>query len=105
MGTGIFGASYFAAAGIYKNLGYLPAGYDGIDNDGNGLIDEWAEGVNSPLRVTTSPPTPPRSRWSSGNLPPTSTTRRGPRRSMPSWSGAWGPWARSSAPTTSATGR
>src|SRR5271157_3025239 len=47
MGTGIFGASYFAAAGLYKNLGYLPTGYDGIDNDGNGYIDDWAEGVNS----------------------------------------------------------
>ncbi len=47
MGKGIFGASYFAAAGLYKNLGYLPIGYDGIDNDGNGLVDEWNEGVNS----------------------------------------------------------
>jgi prepilin-type N-terminal cleavage/methylation domain-containing protein len=47
VGTGIFGASYFAAAGLYKNLGYLPTGYDGIDNDGNGQIDEWNEGVNS----------------------------------------------------------
>ncbi len=35
-GTGIFGASYPVAAGIYKNLGYLPQGYDGIDNNGNG---------------------------------------------------------------------
>ncbi|MFO0889276.1 MAG: hypothetical protein U0790_09070 [Isosphaeraceae bacterium] len=47
-GTGIFGASYNAAAGFYKNLGYLPAGYDGVDNNGNGAIDEWAEGVNEP---------------------------------------------------------
>jgi len=47
VGTGIFGASYFAAAGLYKNLGYLPTGYDGIDNDGNGLVDEWAEGVGA----------------------------------------------------------
>ena len=45
VGTGIFGASYFAAAGLYKNLGYAPAGYDGIDNNGNGLIDEWLEGT------------------------------------------------------------
>ena len=29
VGTGIYGASYSAAAGIYKNLGYLPTGYDG----------------------------------------------------------------------------
>jgi prepilin-type N-terminal cleavage/methylation domain-containing protein len=50
MGRGIFGASYTAAAGIYKNLGYLPNGYDGIDNNGNGLVDEMAEGIgNNPM--------------------------------------------------------
>lgn len=42
---GIYGASYYAAAGIYKNLGYLPAGYDGVDNNANGLVDEVAEGA------------------------------------------------------------
>ncbi len=47
VGTGIFGASYFAAASLYKNLGYVPTGYDGLDNDGNGLVDEWQEGVNA----------------------------------------------------------
>ena len=47
-GTGIFGASYYAAAGIYKNLGYLPQGYDGVDNGGVlGLVDDWGEGVIS----------------------------------------------------------
>ncbi|WP_165249175.1 type II secretion system protein [Paludisphaera soli] len=46
-GRGIYGASYAVAAGIYKNLGYLPAGYDLVDNNGNGLIDEWGEGVDS----------------------------------------------------------
>jgi prepilin-type N-terminal cleavage/methylation domain-containing protein len=46
MGTGIYGASYTAAAGLYKNLGYAPKGYDGVDNNGNGLIDEFAEGNN-----------------------------------------------------------
>jgi len=56
MGTGIYGASYSAAAGIYKNLGYLPAGYDGIDNDGNGYIDDWAEGVNVPPSYTIPNP-------------------------------------------------
>ena len=49
-GTGIYGAAYTAAAGIYKNLGYYPAGYDGVDNSvsgsGVGLIDEWGEGVD-----------------------------------------------------------
>ncbi len=46
-GTGIYGASYPAAAGLYKNLGYLPAGYDGVDNGGIvGLVDDWQEGVN-----------------------------------------------------------
>ena len=47
-----YGASYSAAAGIYKNLGYLPTGYDGVDNDGDGLIDNWAEGVNAPRAST-----------------------------------------------------
>jgi type II secretory pathway pseudopilin PulG len=46
-GAGIYGASYTAAAGIYKNLGYLPTGYDAVDNNNNGLIDEWGEGVNA----------------------------------------------------------
>jgi prepilin-type N-terminal cleavage/methylation domain-containing protein len=61
-GEGIFGASYNAAAGIYKNLGnvppeqlspgtppkaYLPKGYDSTDNDGDGLVDEWDEGVDA----------------------------------------------------------
>jgi prepilin-type N-terminal cleavage/methylation domain-containing protein len=53
--TGIFGASYTAAAGLYKNLvaaavlnGATPPspisrGYDGVDNDGNGLIDDLPE--------------------------------------------------------------
>lgn len=44
-GTGVFGASYTAAAGIYKQLGYGPAGYDGVDNNGNGMVDEKAEGA------------------------------------------------------------
>ena len=43
-GEGIYGASYYAAAGIYKNLGYLPQGYDGVNNNANGLVDEVAEG-------------------------------------------------------------
>jgi prepilin-type N-terminal cleavage/methylation domain-containing protein len=44
-GTGVYGASYPAAGGIYKNLGYLPTGYDGVDNDGNGMVDDYNEGV------------------------------------------------------------
>ncbi len=46
-GTGVYGASYPAAAGLYKNLGYLPQGYDGVDNNGNFMIDELAEGAPS----------------------------------------------------------
>jgi hypothetical protein len=46
-GSGIYGASYGAAAGLYKNLGFSPNGYDGVDNNGNGLIDEFGEGGNS----------------------------------------------------------
>jgi prepilin-type N-terminal cleavage/methylation domain-containing protein len=48
--TGMYGASFIAAAGFYKNLGYLEAGYDGVDNDQNGLIDDYAEGIgNNPM--------------------------------------------------------
>ncbi len=47
-GAGIFGASYANAAGIYKNLpGYLPQGFDAVDNNSNDLIDELGEGVNN----------------------------------------------------------
>jgi prepilin-type N-terminal cleavage/methylation domain-containing protein len=48
-GSGIYGASYAAAGGIYKNLGYYPQGYDGVDNSNppNGLVDEWSEGVDA----------------------------------------------------------
>jgi len=46
-GSGIFGASYTAAAGLYKNLGYLATGYDAVDNNGNGLIDESDEGLDA----------------------------------------------------------
>lgn len=56
-GTGIYGASYAAAAGLYKSLFeaaardnptfVLPspknAGFDGIDNDNDGLVDELNE--------------------------------------------------------------
>jgi prepilin-type N-terminal cleavage/methylation domain-containing protein len=49
-GTGVYGASYAAAAGLYKNvsaggISYLPPGYDGVDNNQNGLIDDLPEGV------------------------------------------------------------
>lgn len=45
-GRGIYGASYAVAAGIYKQLGYSAQGTDGVDNNGDGYIDDWAEGVN-----------------------------------------------------------
>ena len=45
-GSGINGASYTAAAALYKNLGYAPIGYDMIDNDGNGLVDDWPEAIS-----------------------------------------------------------
>ncbi len=72
-GSGIYGASYAAAAGLYKNLGkvpqellppgveprgYNPAGYDGVDSSSppNGLVDEWSEGVDASneVQVTTA---------------------------------------------------
>jgi len=43
-GTGVHGAAYEIAAGIYKQLGYGPKGYDGSDNDRDGLVDEMGEG-------------------------------------------------------------
>ncbi|MGC8642791.1 MAG: prepilin-type N-terminal cleavage/methylation domain-containing protein [Isosphaeraceae bacterium] len=46
IGSGIMGASYAAAAGLYRYMGYAPIGYDMIDNDGNGLVDDWAEGIS-----------------------------------------------------------
>jgi type II secretory pathway pseudopilin PulG len=42
-GEGVYGASYFAAAGIYKNLGYPAQAYDGVDSDGDGLVDNATE--------------------------------------------------------------
>ncbi|APW62600.1 prepilin-type N-terminal cleavage/methylation domain-containing protein [Paludisphaera borealis] len=50
-GLGIYGASYNVAAGVYKNLGYLPTGFDGVDNNGDGRVDEWAEGVGGNAAV------------------------------------------------------
>ena len=41
--TGMFGASFSVTAGLTKQLGYGPKGYDGVDNNGNGYIDEFAE--------------------------------------------------------------
>ena len=46
-GPACIGTPTRAAAGIYKNLGYLPQGYDGVNNNGNGLIDEMLEGAPS----------------------------------------------------------
>lgn len=43
-GTGIYGAAYEIAGGVYKQLGYGPRGYDGNDNDFDGLVDERDEG-------------------------------------------------------------
>lgn len=69
-GTGIYGASYVAAAGLLKNLGALPidrlpsgnppqplypTGYDGVDNNGNGLVDELEEGLIDPTTGSINP--------------------------------------------------
>jgi len=45
--TGMKGASFAAAAAIYKQLGFSAKGLDGADNDGDTLIDEWDEGTGS----------------------------------------------------------
>ncbi len=56
-GSGINGASYTAAAALYKNIpGISPLGCDAADNDGDGLIDnlpEWGPNV-SILNLTTN---------------------------------------------------
>ena len=96
-GTGIFGASYPAAAGLYKNLGYLPQGYDGVDNNGNGMIDELAEGAPSgsaaPRHGPGEPGQPHAHHGAVGDA------------LRASWSRAAGRWARSSTATTSPTAR
>ncbi len=51
--TGNYGASWGSMAGIHKNLGCLPAGYDGVDNNGNGLVDEVAEGTGGNAQLQT----------------------------------------------------
>lgn len=43
--TGVYGATYEAAGGLYAQLGYHPEGYDGADNNGDGFIDDAAEGL------------------------------------------------------------
>ena len=47
IGSGVMGASYAAAAGLYRYVGYAPIGYDMIDNDGNGMVDDWLEGISA----------------------------------------------------------
>ena len=44
--TGMYGASFEAAAGLYKQLGYHPRGYDGSDNNNDGYIDDALEGLS-----------------------------------------------------------
>jgi prepilin-type N-terminal cleavage/methylation domain-containing protein len=50
-GLGIFGASYPNAAALFKNLpGVQSIGYDGVDNNGDNLVDDIGEGGwNIPL--------------------------------------------------------
>ncbi len=44
---GAYGATWQAMSGLHKRLGYLPSGYDGTDNNGNGLIDDLQEGIGT----------------------------------------------------------
>lgn len=50
-GDGIYGAAYTVAAGIYKQLGYLPPGYDGMDSNGDGTVDDALEGIGNNPQV------------------------------------------------------
>lgn len=61
-GWGIWGVSYTFLTGVYKNLGkytiptqgagFAPAGYNGVDDNGNGFIDELAESGGDPSIAT-----------------------------------------------------
>jgi len=42
-GAGILGASYNARAALQKSIGVSPTGYDATDNNGDGLVDDFAE--------------------------------------------------------------
>lgn len=42
---GVYGASFPARAAIHKSIGYGPEGINGVDDDGDGLIDEHGEGM------------------------------------------------------------
>ena len=58
-GVGIYGASYGNAAGLFKNLGYLAYGIDGIDNGGiAGLVDDYQEGLIDPTTQQSNPTVP-----------------------------------------------
>lgn len=45
---GIYGASYNARAALHKLIGFAPTGTNGVDDDGDGLIDEFDEGMTTP---------------------------------------------------------
>ncbi|SIN70544.1 prepilin-type N-terminal cleavage/methylation domain-containing protein [Singulisphaera sp. GP187] len=45
--TGVYGAAFEIAGGLYKQLGYHPKGYDGNDNNGDGSVDDALEGIGS----------------------------------------------------------
>jgi prepilin-type N-terminal cleavage/methylation domain-containing protein len=47
-GTGINGASYAAAASLFKLAGYTPRGCDGVDNNNDGFVDDVTEGTQDP---------------------------------------------------------
>jgi hypothetical protein len=52
--AGIYGASYSARAALHELIGFNPLGTDGVDNNGNGYIDEVAEGTGSDAQATAN---------------------------------------------------
>ena len=48
LGTGYNGASYTAAASLYKLVGYTPRGCNGVDDDGINGVDDLNEGTSDP---------------------------------------------------------
>ncbi len=57
-GSGIYGTAYEVAAGLYRGLGYLQTGCDGVDNDVDGFVDNYTEGLTDPNTGTVEPKVP-----------------------------------------------
>ena len=113
IGTGMNGASYLAAGGLYKNLGQVPQNFMPTGVSGMQPVQPRATTGSTTAASrgssTTSPRAPTRptaiSRPSTRRRPTTRTRRRGRRCSTRCWSKPEARSAASSTPTTSPTAR